>query len=567
MPQESFEREHSPSRKITKHHLGTLSDDYSKELGIHKDLLRPLLEKSFIEKVGSEIYFRPQSLPFIYRALQLEGKLSNDPATLRIELQNTYLMIVDVANLKKINEMPGSSHETGDAAINLHTRAVMESTTDEESSHCLVRFMGDEFADYLNNPKNPHSEKEIRELIKQKTEQLIQEAKIAKNHPLNNLATHHPELINQVIQFAKLKDINLSGDIHRMDDMVEAMFAATEEAQGVIESSPNLPPNKQVLATIKDLTAELLPPVQSQKQGIIEQKSALDLIVQAIEGTNFSSKDPTPELIAKNESRIKIIKRYLPKSLQDAWKNIELAKIDSNKTPYILTLFEEALFNMQFSRNPPILNEWVFNELALENQDKLNVIQMTSTPFAKLYNTLINRLATTSLLKKAAKNTLNLLGDPVGESEEPSYIIKKQGASFYILSTQEQSEKFRSKIKKYSKDVIEKIASSSTIQEFFQNTQELLFYTPISYAVKGRETYYQTMDKLRQTHYLGELVQILRACRDHNNQNVANLLLYFISERALDRLDIISNKFNKLQEIATLFKNSFKIDSSNQTQQ
>ena len=540
----SFDVETPPSRITTEQNIAALSENYSQQLGLSPELVKPILTKAFTEQVGEEIYFKPNALPYLFRAQQLQGKLSMEPEILRNQLKNSWLFIIDVANLKKINEMDGSSHDTGDAAIVLHTRSVEESTKNPDISHCLVRFMGDEFADFMNNRNKDINPEDIINFIADQTQKLIDEAKKDSSHPLHSIV-FDPEklkLIDKVIQFAPLKNINIPSDVQRMDDMVEVMFKAAEKNHNLEKSTP-LSADKQILVKIGGWGLNLYPTLPMTEQN----KLAIDQIVLAISGTDFEN-NLDEVVIEKNMPRSQLIERFLPPSMKETWGNTKaLVQKDAQKYAHTIALFEEALFNGQFSRNPPILNEWVFNELAITHKDRLKNMRMVSTPFAKLYNSIADRLAATALIKGAAKKTLALLeGSKQGDDPQIQYLIKKQGASFYLLSTDELDQKFVEKAKASNIKALDQISEASDMTDFFSAVREFLFVTPIKVTMpKENKNLGQKYESLRKYHYLGEIAQLMRACKKEDNQNVYNMLLYFLSERASDRLPLIQEKLSE----------------------
>jgi len=552
--------EKSPSRIQTENHLKLLSKEYAAQLGLEQSSLENLLTRSFTEKVGSEVYFKPNALPYLFRAQQLEGKLSKDPNILNEQLKNTWLAIVDVSNLKLINEMEGSSHETGDATINLHTRSVIESTADDvPTSHCLVRFMGDEFADFINHPDQAYDTELLKQLIEKQTNKLIEEAKSNSSHPLHQIAIDESKVkyIGKVVKFAKIQDIQIPVDTRRIDDLVEVMYHATEELNIDPMDVPSTP-DKKVLHTIAQWGLDITD--QSQHYQTV---SSIDTIIETISQTDFN-KTLNDEILQKNDPRKAQIIRFLPPSLKSAWENtLQSVQDDAQKLSRTLTLFEEALFNSQFSRNPPILNDWVFDELAKENKDDLNQLQMVSTPLPKLYNTVTNRLGATSLLKYGAKKTLALLEKSVPNNNQLNYIIKKQGASLYVLMTEDTRSKFKANVKQSNKEAIKSIASANSLRDFFRAARDYLFYTPVKVQYnrnsgQPNDTLGSRNESLRHLHYLGEMAHLLREVKQENaNYNVLNLLLYYMSERSTTRLGLIKDKNNFNKNLLAILKPSF----------
>lgn len=552
--------EKSPSRIQTEKHLKLLSNRYSEQLGIDKSLLENLLTRSFTEKVGSEVYFKPNALPYLFRAQQLDGKLSSDPELLRKQLNNTWLAIVDVSNLKLINEMEGSSHAVGDSTINLHTRSVVESTAEDTlTSHCLVRFMGDEFADFINHPDQEHSTEQLKILIDKQTKKLIEEAKSNTSHPLYQIATdaNKVKYIGKVVKFAKIQDIEIPIDTRRIDDLVEVMHHATEELNIDPLETPSTP-DKKILHTISQWDLGIDSSEQNAKT-----TSSIDTIIRTINQTDFTL-TLSEEIIQKNDSRKDQIIRYLPPSLSSTWENaLRSVQNDAQKLSRTLTLFEEALFNSQFSRNPPILNDWVFDELAKENKNDLNQFQMVSTPLPKLYNTVTNRLGATSLLKDGAKKTLTLLEVSVPDNSQLNYIIKKQGASLYVLMNEDTRSMFKKRVKQSNKEAIKNIASATSLGEFFRAARDYLFHTPITvkynrYSKHPEDELGSRYESLRHIHYLGEMAHLLRELKQENaNSNILNLLLYYISERSSTRLELLNSKNTFNKNLYTLLESSF----------
>lgn len=541
MAKPTFEQHPTPSYLETEHQIGTLVRFYSDKLSLGSDKLHSLLKTSLTEQLGTEQYFKPSALPYLYKSLQLEGKLSSDPDTLRNQLQNTWLIIVDVANLKAINELKNSSHEVGDSVINLSTRSIQEIPLTNNSSQCLIRFMGDEFAIFHNNPDRPSDPESVQKLIDQKTNELIKNAQEDPNDPLHYLATHHKNLIGKVVQFAQLQNIQIPDNIRRADDMVEVMFAAAEKSSPHNGSASQLSFSKSVHARVKNLD---IPAVNEPTT--TPTKPAIDMIANTI--TNLDHL-PSDELINKNDQRMRVIENFVPSSLARIWNQLKLDTQDNMiARTQILNFFDEALFNSQFGRNPPILNEWVFNELTRDRPD-LTHLSMYSSLFTKLFNLLEGRLTGTSLLKSLAGVLTSTYSDQ--QTEPPSVIIKKQGASFYMLTTKEFDQSIREKILSYNKLTESAIDSATDLKETLRASINLITQSP-NVVVLGQDRSATELgekyDELRQGQYQEELDHLVQLASKYDKQSFYTILLLFLSERA-DRYHTISSDPEKWNDI------------------
>ncbi len=522
----------SPLRKSTEQHISSLTSDYAATLGISEDALSPLLTRALTEQVGSEIYFKPNALPHLFRALQLEGKLAKDPDELESQLGNTWLVIFDISNLKKINEMAGSSHTMGDMAIALQANSVATSTDNlPDTSHCLLRFLGDEIADFINNAGSL-TEQELTEKIDHATSQLVEQAKDDSNHMLHQLVSNPNTLplLGKVMQFARLKDIQLAHHLNRADDMVEYMFKVAEDSS---EQPIPSTTDKKALRTIKAWNLPISPPTSPT-----ENVSAITQMIKLISAVD-PNREHTPDALERISDRKQQILRFLPPTLQTTWEKAQSDNRNPQQLSHLLTIFEEALFNQQFSRNPPILNEWAFDELAKKNVSHLNRLIMVSPIFLKLYNTILGRIAATELLKHTANQILSELTKfypkDSGDSS-PQYLIKKQGGSFYLIMTPDLDTRLRDNLTLQQESTINIISHTDNISDFFAASKDLILFTPVSQVLRSDQHLGEVQDHLRSRHYhWGELKALARAFRHNPNQNLANLVLYYLSERFSSR--------------------------------
>jgi hypothetical protein len=208
---------------------------------------------------------------------------------------------------------------------------------------------------------------------------------------------------------------------------------------------------------------------------------------------------------------------------------------------------------MQFGRNPPMLNNWAFNELVLTDTSdmphRFTKLGMVSTFFVKLINSTQGRLAGTRILRHLAKTiTTSIKTEP---GKYAPVLISKVGGSFYLALREDSAQDFSHNlagklnrtfqtVKFLSRKEPHEDYDSGTFKQFlFRLATRLPIYTtqPIYSATRpsGRtlSELGNTYDTLRHTQYLEETAIAHRYYQYYLDKHpeISTLWQAFLAER------------------------------------
>lgn len=545
----------SPIDILTKHFLDKmgLKDEHSASL-------HAIMNRAFTERLENEDIHKTNSLAFLLRALQLEEPpfLPTDPTEMRQVLERAWIGSADVNNLKMINDENneiGGSFKAGNQVVILHEQSIAGADFGPDVRVVLIRPQGDEFF-FLAIPKDGDiAEELIKTKITEKTEELINQiVNSPEDHPLKAIAQNHRELIGKSLVFGHLVDLQLPQGVKRMDDMTEWLLSETEEMEKR-SADPNEPPSASKMY-LKKLEVPSLAPRKPDLNGL-----AIDQIIKAVEQTTkVSDYEANPENQVK---RMKTINRYCPASLMPALDELRRLTADNPQAnALLLTITEEALFNNQFSRESPILNEWCFDEITRNTIDgpvyQYEYLGMASTFFLKLINTFEGRIAGTRILR----NLADTLTRAIPKEEEnvtrgrPDILVKKSGGSFYYAArNQDVLETYQNKIRSSSRrrfpnqaDLEKTIADlNSTYQDAPSRLSRLMYLIASQFVVAGavrmsisharqhvRSDQYwgAKSDEIRNKHYLAETTQAINLAQEFDQlAGIKDLWRAFMAER------------------------------------
>lgn len=538
-------RDISPLPKILEPLTTELSNSFDSHPNNSKHLSQILLY-GLTENLEGQPLLKPGALAHTLRALQLDGKIPGDNDSLKTYLSKTHLGIVDVGNLKAINEDPKfGSHQAGNTAILLHLESIHNASQKLGLTTLIFRAQGDEFLCLiLPNLDADFDGKKFREEVSNSTNMLINTIKAEINHPLNGIAKNQSELITKTLDLIPLKDSTIPEETKRMSDIAELLMAEAEEA----DPSPTAKKINPVKAFFKKTIKKHLGDRKISQSSKPRTASTIDRIVQAVaETTKISKRESSKEELAK---RWQIVDSYCPPSMKMAVEHFASSTKESpDQQALILTYIEEALFDTHLKRNPPILNPWAFLELTntQKNNDGTALYKpggMVSPYFLKLINSVDGRLGGNSVISG--------LADVISNSQRqlastPQVIISKIGGSFYYMATETGASSFLDKLSEFQQAQIEKIIelpqelpySLENLAILIREWSKIPVYSEVEFNDSGERTNKTTglfLDLVRSKHYYSETAladQINLLCR--LSPFTSMLIDLFYAERFLNR--------------------------------
>lgn len=469
-------------------------------------LLKDMLQYAFTENVGGENILRTNAIAFHLRALQLAGEIPSEPKALEKFLTECQIGIVDVGNLKRINEDQaiGGSTAAGDRAIAIHARSIA-AATDGHGMVATFRQQGDEFL-VLVHPDQPTSQSEMKHHIEKATTQIIQGLATDPGDPLHKIATEHPELLTKTMSWTSLDRVGLPSNICRTDDIAEYLMNAAETAAN------KSPASSSAKAILRRLDLPRIFDMPPQKD-----KNAVELIMRAIaQTTTITDREKKPDIL---QERWTLIDRYLPPSLHETVNSLKQLAKGPEGASLLALLTEETIFNLQFGRNPPILTPWAFRELTQVSKTTTgeytyDKVGMVSTFFIKVANTLAQRLAGTAILRHLCRTVTRLIPTETSD-EQPTMIVCKEGGSLYYSATTDSekvlSEGLAARFTRLFK-ALEKLSQSETnrrdkLQPLLVGATLMPIFAPAQSIPKGDRTAEfmgKLYDRVRQNQYLHE---------------------------------------------------------------
>jgi len=539
-------RDISPLPKI----LEPLTTELSNSFDSHPDNrehLSQILLYGLTENLEGQPLLKPGALAHTLRALQLDGKIPGDNDSLKTYLSKTHLGIVDVGNLKAINEDPKfGSHQAGNTAILLHLESIHNASQKLGLTTLIFRAQGDEFLCLILPPNNDadFDGKKFREEVSNSTKTMIDNIKTEAKHPLYGIANSQSELITKTLDLIPLKDSTIPEETKRMSDIAELLMAEAEEA----DPSPTAKKINPVKAFFKKTIKKHLGDRKISQSSKPRTASTIDRIVQAVaETTKISKREASEEELAK---RWQIVDSYCPPSMKMAVEHFSSStKGNPDQQALILTYIEEALFDTHLKRDPPILNPWAFLELTNTQKDNDGTAfykcgGMVSPYFLKLINSVDGRLGGNSVISG--------LADVISNSQRqlastPQVIVSKIGGSFYYMATETGASSFLDKLSEFQQAQIEKIIvlsqklpySLENLAILIKEWSKIPVYSEVEFNDSGERTNKSTglfLDYLRPKHYFTETSladQINSLC--HLSPFTTMLINLFYAERFLSR--------------------------------
>ncbi len=528
--------------------------EFTQALGLksldEKSSLAQVMVKGLSENLAGVELLKPNSIAFALKSLQLEGKIPSDPDELKKYLSRARIGLVDIGNLKMINEdrsVEGSSYAAGNAAIHLHIESITKATQELGITMSLHRPQGDEILPILMSDKEIDP-KLLEQTIVKYTNQLIAAIKLDPSHDLHLIAERHSNLITKSMSFAKLKDVKLPSHDLRMGDISEILLSQAEaaEASKQDEHEPNIF-KRSYKTYIKHFLPEKIFDINTE-----ENIHAVDAIINAVnETTSISPKENDASSLLK---RWELVYKYCPPSLQ---KSIETLKNstqdDLDKQAIVLTVLDEAIFNTQLQRDPPFLNRWVYLELTQNskyNSEKFRYTEtgMVSTFFLKLINTLDGRLGGNKVLESAT-STLSSSAKLDETSDQTDIIFCKDGGSTYWSATENAAEILTKRLNSVLESKISQLSIDLQKYKAFDKAtiaQVIRFWTTI--PVFSSLTIPQNGDVVRSQDFFGKHLDSLRNLHYQNESELANYI-NSISHAASSLAHIVYSAFIKEREV------------------
>lgn len=440
---DSTNAERSPSHpEEILRHLGL---EYARLLGLTADnqaILNKLILKTFTDEVAGQRIFKPNSLSFALRSLQLAGAIPSEPNELKTYLENSLIGLFDIIGLKKINEQSdlGGSYAAGDANVLLHIESIARASSNLGYQNITPRPQGDEGLPIFMGD-TPNIDKLTLEITKT-TQTLINQAAADSSHPLHQIARDHPELIGKTMGLKRLGDFTIPEKGRRMADICEILIHRLGEITDPTPTEDKLRSSSPEKRLLLSRLEEYLHGVHIYPEDTTPEVSAVDAIVAAVSETT----DLSPEELSRDNlnKRWSIFDKYCPPSLASDLKPLrDTIAEDPSKNALLLTLAEEAVFDLTQERNPPILNSWAYQELTedknLEGGFIYHESGIVATNFLKLINIVDGRLGGNQVLEAASLALTTSAGPP--SREFPAIIFCKKGGSYYWSATREGAEK------------------------------------------------------------------------------------------------------------------------------
>ncbi len=443
--------------------------------------------------------------------------LSRD--ALEDRLKRSLTGIVDIDHLKKINEdqsLPGSSPLAGNADIILHYQSLL-AREDYPYDTLIIRGQGDEFA-ILVLPKTQADldTSPIEASIQSRTTELIDD--LSPDSPLSKIAKRNPLLISKTIKWLPTIDINVpTKEAGRMADISEVLMDSADRSTDPVSSKLSSKMMDLIATTITDLETATA-------------DGATTLLSAYTQTTNAESDQELDLQII--QKRINLVHKHCPPSLREHVNRLlNHATSSSQNNALVLTLVEEAIFNMQFSRKNTVLNEWVYNELVAEGdyQD----LAMIGNTLTKYSNHETGRVATSQRLHQ-------LVARFGTKAQDLGGIIKKSGASFYLAFPKGKMDEFEQFVNNHNKALFEKWqtqlqTSTPNWETNYELFGELMLasYTQADSPINSLEQLGTLQDNQRQLHYPSETMTALAFLQDLNPDNrlLRDLFFLMIAER------------------------------------
>ncbi len=484
------------------------------------DPLKQLLEKGLLENLKSGdktiAMAKPNSLSYQLVALQEQLKLSD--AELRERLSRSKVIIYDAKNLKRINEDTehGGSYEAGSRAVQLHYlsalnlehhgyRVIMDRPQGDE---CLILAIPGAIDATIQSSAAQHSPTELIDL---ELEDLI--SKLGPDDPIKKYieqnGTTSVAKKYSTVDLASVPKIG-SERANRMDDLSEILMDIGERES---ENAPTGQKNKGV--------------------------DVIDLLMQGKENVFGATENEIKSL----DNRLAIVKRYSPKEFSasiDELLSTETAATNEYYRAFVIQIAEEALFNFQFDRGQPILNEWAWKQLSLEKPELTHFGQL-SIYLTKEANNKYFRLAGTAKLTKVAE----MLGK--ANIDQDQVICTKIGGSFYINGTAAVMELLEKNIeddntKKIGHDDGENMIAFSNLEH------------PKSNEIKAGTNIWEYLDTLRSIHYEHETEYVIAklTMNPMNWELLSRIMIERFTKRFIDTRTIFETRFGKKSGNPTL---------------
>lgn len=477
------------------------------------DPLKKILEKGLLENLiaGEKILpmAKPNSLSYQLTALQEQLHLSDKD--LRERLSRSKVIIYDAKNLKRINEdfASGGSYAAGSRAVQLHYlsalnlenhgyRVIMDRPQGDE---CLILAIPGPIDATIRSSALKHTPTELMDL---ELVDLIN--KLAPDDPLKKYVDQNG--IESVAKKYSTIDISSVPNIEtkhaqRMDDLSEILMDIGER------NSENLLTNRTTKGA-----------------------NVIDLLMQGKENV-FGA---TEKELLSLPKRLEVIKKYSPHDFSTSIDQIlstETATKDAYYRAFVIQAAEEALFNFQFDRGQPVLNEWAWKQLSLEKPELTHFGQL-SIYLTKEANNTKFRLAGTEKLTKVAE----ILGQ--ANLDQSNIICTKIGGSFYINGTTEVVELLKKNIEADNLNKLE-----------HDDSENMIVFTSIEHNNPNDPdqelNFWEQLTKLRETHYEHETEYIISklVMSPTNWELLSRVMVERFSKRFSDTRKLYEERFDK----------------------